>query len=164
MRIHPLWLLPAFVLLFSACQKNDEEANAGQAKISKPLQNSLQHSTSKPTITPATHKPILRQSRAASLGITVEDDKIIIDTKQTKDFFRGIGEKMKHSFQKLEDNLQKERISSPDETGIIVNDTTIQIDLNKTERFMKKWMRSMESVVEELNETMEEIQRSLPQR
>jgi len=107
---------------------------------------------------------MLQQGRAASLGITVEDDKIIIDTRQTKDFFRGIGEKMKHSFQKIGDNLRKERISSPDETGIIINDTTIRIDLNKTEHFMEKWMRSMESVVEELNETMKEIQKSLPKR
>jgi len=152
------------LLLFGACQKNSEEADANGAKISKPLQTSIQNSTPvpKPTITVA--KPASQQSTAAALGITVDDGKIIIDTRQTKDFLRGVGDKMKHSFQKIEESLRREKISSPDETGIIINDTTMQIDLNKTKHFMEKWMRSMESVVNELNKTMGEIKRSLPQK
>jgi len=164
MHTNRLWMLPIFLLFFSACQKNSEETTINKAKISKPLQTSIQNSTpvSKPTMTLT--KPTGQQSTAATLGITVDDGKIIIDTRQTKDFLRGIGDKMRHSFQKIEDSLRKEKISSPDETGIIINDTTMQIDLNKTKHFMEKWMRSMESVVNELNKTMGEIKRSLPQR
>ncbi len=157
MYTHRLWLVPTLLLFLGACQQNNEETDSNKAKISKPLQTSIQNNT-------PVAKPTAKQSTAATLGITVEDDKIIIDTRQTKDFLRGIGDKMKHSFQKIENSLRKEKISSPNETGIIVNDTSIQIDLNKTEHFMEKWMRSMESVVNELNKTMGEIERSLPQR
>jgi len=84
--------------------------------------------------------------------------------KSGKDFLHDIEEKMKKSFRKIEDTLQKERISSPNKTGISINGTNIQIDLNQTKNFMEKWVRSMESVANELNRTMGEIKRSLPQR
>ena len=157
MHKHQLWLLPALLLLLGGCQQNNEEAGSNKAKISKPLQTSIRNNT-------PVAKPTAKQSTAATLGITVEDDKIIIDTRQTKDFLRGIGDKMKHSFQKIENSLRKEKISSVDEAGIIINDTSMQIDLNKTKHFMEKWMHSMESVVNELNKTMGEIERSLPRR
>jgi len=164
MRAHRLWILPMLLLLFGACQKNSEEADAIKAKISKPLQTSIRNGTPVPKPTITVTKPATQQSTAATLGITVDDGKIIIDTRQTKDFLRGIGGKMKHSFQKIEESLRREKISSPDETGIIISDTTLQVDLNKTRHFMEKWMRSMESVVNELNKTMGEIKRSLPRR
>jgi len=158
-------ILFALLLIITACEESPKESAADQATLSKPLQTQLQHSTApaQPTITPAPSQP-QPKTTSQSLGITVDDGKIIIDTKQTKDFLRGIGEKMKKSFQKIETSLQKEKIQSPDETGIIITDTKMQIDLNKTRNFMEKWMRSMESVVQELNKTMGEIQRSLPQR
>ncbi len=164
MHIRMLWILLFSMLFITACQETPKESPANQATLSKPLQTQLQHRspTAQPTITPS--QPQQPKTTAASLGITVDDGKIIIDTKQTKDFLRDIGEKMKKSFQKIETTLQKEKIQSPDETGIIITDTKMQIDLNKTRNFMEKWMRSMESVVQELNKTMGEIQRSLPQR
>jgi len=159
------WIIPIFALLFASCQETSKEGTTDKVNPSKPLQTPIQKSASpakRPTITHAT--PQQPKGAAASLGITVDDGKIIIDTRQTKDFLHGIGEKMKRSFKKIESTLQKEKISSPNETGIIINDTSMQIDLNKTKNFMEKWMRSMESVVNELNKTMDEIKRSLPQR
>ena len=159
------WIIPIFALLFASCQDTSKEDTIDKVNPDKPLQTHIQKSTSRtkrPTITHAT--PQQHRGTAASLGITVDDGKIIIDTRQTKDYLHDIGQKMKKSFKEIESTLQKAKISSPNETGIIINDTSMQIDLNKTKNFMEKWMRSMESVVNELNKTMDEIKRSLPQR
>lgn len=164
MNIQTLWVLLACIFLLSACQETPEEATVDQAQISKPLQKHIQSPapTMKSTITPA-HQQTPKTS-AQAMGITVDDGRIIIDTKQTKVFLHGIGEKMQKSFDKIEAALKREKINSLDETGIIITDTKMQIDLNKTKNFMEKWMRSMESVVNELNKTMREIKRGLPQR
>jgi len=69
---------------------------------------------------------------------------------------------MQSGFKRIEHDLRKEQISSPNETGIIITDTTLQIDLNKTRNFMEKWIRSMESVAEEVDDTLREIEQSLP--
>ncbi|NKQ41706.1 MAG: hypothetical protein HF962_09095 [Sulfurovum sp.] len=155
-------LLSAFLLL--GCQDDSKEQSSGTAVINKPLQAKIQNNSpaQEPTIT--LKNPSQTKSTAKSLGIVVEDGKIIIDTKQTKNFLRDIGDKMKDSFKKIEDSLRKEKIESTNETGIIIKDTKIQIDLNKTKNFMEKWMRSMESIVNELNKTMGEIEKNLPKR
>ncbi len=159
-----LWVLPACMLLLSACQETPKENTADQTQISKPLQTHMQRPS------PATGNTIIPahqqapKTTARALGITVDDGKIIIDTKQTKTFLHSIGEKMQKSFDKIEATLKREKIDSPDETGIIITDTKMQIDLNKTRNFMERWMKSMESVVNELNKTMGEIKRGLPQK
>ncbi len=152
----PIVLLLSIFLL-SACQdeQKPEKEFADKPHISQALKEKIE----KPTVdtNPKEKKMILE-----SLGISVDDEKIIIDTKQTKDFFHTIGEKLKESAYKIEESLRNERVESSDETGITITETTMHIDLNKTKNFMEKWVKSMESVVEELNRTMSDIEKSFP--
>jgi len=159
-----LWILLVSALLLSACQGNPKEASSDPEQANRPQSAQAQRGTpvTAPAVIPV--PPQAPKTTAETLGITVDDGKIIIDTRQTKRFLHGIGKKMKKSFDKIEATLQKEKIDSPDETGIIITDTKMQIDLNKTRNFMEKWIRSIESVVNELNKTMGEIKRGLPQR
>ncbi len=149
------------LLMIGCSDKQDGNAN-NDPVINKQLQTIQKKpiSSKEPTITIA--EPRNPKKGAESVGIIIEDDRIIIDTKQTKEFFKNIGKKMKKSVEKIESSLRKEKISSPNDTGIIINDDKLQIDINKTKHFMEKWMRSMESVVNELNRTMKEIEQSLP--
>jgi len=142
-------------LLLTGCQECDTKTHAETAKISKPLQKKMQQN-------PTPSSPSHQKNSSYGLGIIIEDDKIIIDTAQTKTFLKDIEQKIQNSFQRIEKNLRKEQIKSPDETGIVITDTTLKIDLNKTKNFMEKWIHSMESVAREINNTMQEIEQSLP--
>ena len=157
-----LSLLGLSALLLIGCQDNNTKNTQQTAKISRPLQTKMQRNTSTqmPTFHPSHSTQISTSS--SGLGIVVEDGRIIIDTKQTKDLLRSIEQKMQSGFKRIEHDLRKEQISSPNETGIIITDTTLQIDLNKTRNFMEKWVRSMESVAEEIDDTLREIEQSLP--
>jgi hypothetical protein len=159
-------LLSIVVLLsLVGCQDKPKEPTAASTpKPGTPRQTKIKNSTpaAQPTITLSHPSP--KRTAVPTLGIVVDNGKIIIDTKQTKDFLQDISQKMEKSFKRIETNLRKEQISSPNETGIIITDTSVQIDFNKTKDFMEKWIRSMESVAKEIDDTVKEIEKSLPQR
>ncbi len=111
-------------------------------------------------------KPIQKQRKkeiklSNALDVEVKDGKIIIDTKQTKDFLQSIGEKMRDGLTRVQHSFQKNHIKSQDETGIKITDTSVQIDFNKSRNFMNKWLNSMKSATEEIDKTMNEIDRDL---
>jgi len=159
-----LWILLVPALLLSACQGNPKEASSDSAQANRPQSAQAQRGTPSATPTVTSTPPQTPKKTTKTLGVTVDDGKIIIDTRQTKRFLHGIREKMKKSFDKIEAALRKEKIDSLDETGIIITDTKMRVDLNKTRNFMEKWIRSMESVMKELNKTIGEIKRGLPRR
>jgi len=138
----------------------DSNRQADEPKNKPHISQVLKEKISKPSN--ATQVPRQKMTTAQSLGISIDDGKIIIDTKQTKDFFQNIGKKIKKSVDKIKENLEKEKVDSSSETGITITETTMHIDLNKTKNFMEKWVKSMESVVQELNRTMSDIKKSLP--
>lgn len=151
-----LMIFLLFSILLLGCQDEEIEAESKKAPhISQKLKDKIE----KPMSTTGLKR---KKTTSELLGITVEGGKIIIDTRQTKDFFHGIGEKIKDSASRIEESLKKEKVESPDETGISITETTIHIDLNKTKNFMKKWIKSMETVVKEIDETMSDIEKSLP--
>jgi len=112
-----------------------------------------------PNIDPQTEK----RSTAQSLGISIDDEKIIIDTKQTKEFFKGFAEKIKSGFKNIEQSLKGEKVESKSETGITITKSTMNIDLNKTKSFVNRWIESMSGAIEEIDKTMGEIEQSLPE-
>ena len=148
--------------LLAGCQNDKQTKNQtgyAQSTAGYPTQIKNKHNNSSTkqqtiSITPSNQKN--------PIGIKVEDDKIIIDTKQTKDFLNSIAQKLDNGFKKIENNLRKNSVKSPNETGIIITNNKMQIDLNKSKKFMEKWMKSMENVARELNETMKDIEKSLP--
>jgi len=165
MKVYSVLSLLLAVFLLLGCQESPEEKpQHNRAKISKPLQQTLQQNGT--PVATASNTATPQQQRAAHhlspLGIEVDDGRIIIDTKQTKAFLQEIGQQMNRSLKRIEKNLRKEQIHSAEETGIIITDTSIQVDLNQTRHFMERWIRSMESVAKEIDHTMKEIEKSLP--
>jgi len=100
-------------------------------------------------------------STASPTGIVVDHGRIIIDTTQAKSFLEGLVQKMDHGFKKIEHDLKKNQVRSPNDTGITITQDRIEVDLNKTEKFMEKWIKSMESVGRELDNVFRELDRSL---
>ena len=95
------------------------------------------------------------------VGIIVDKNHIIIDTNQTKHFLETLTHKFDHSFKKIETALRKEKLRSPNETGIIITQDRIEVDLNKTQNFVGKWIRSMEAVGQQLDGIAKELDKSL---
>jgi len=149
-------LLSLFV--FTGCEDNNRQED--ETKNKPHISQALKEKITKPSADIQVKKRDV--TTAESLGISVDDGKIIIDTKQTRDFFHGIGQKLKKGMNNIKVNLKKKEASSSSETGIVVTKTSMHIDLNKTKNFMEKWIKSMESVVQEVDRTMSDIEKSLP--
>ena len=149
-------LLSLFV--FTGCEDNNRQEY--ETKNKPHISQALKEKITKPSTATQVKKRDL--TTAESLGISVDDGKIIIDTKQTIDFFHSIGQKLKKGMNNIKEDLKKKEASSSSETGIVVTKTSMHIDLNKTKNFMEKWIKSMESVVQEVNRTMSDIEKSLP--
>jgi len=90
-------------------------------------------------------------SKLHKMGITMEDGTIIIDTNKTKDFFRGMNQKMEAQMKKLSDDMEKGVVETK-EAGIEVNDQYIHIDLNKTQDLLSEWGKKIELFVQEFDE------------
>ena len=149
-------LLSLFV--FTGCEDNNRQEY--ETKNKPHISQALKEKITKPSADIQVKKRDV--TTAESLGISVDDGKIIIDTKQTRDFFHGIGQKLKKGMNNIKEDLKKKEVGSSSETGIVVTKTSMHIDLNKTKNFMEKWIKSMESVVQEVNRTMSDIEKSLP--
>ncbi len=82
-----------------------------------------------------------------NLGFSMDDGKLIIDTKKAKAFFSELGKNLKDTDKKLEEgNLT---ITKP--MGIEVNKTIINIDINKTESYLNILGKKMEHFSQEFN-------------
>jgi len=64
------------------------------------------------------------------------------------------------NFKQIEQGLRREKLQSPNDTGIVITNDRIEVDLNKTENFVNKWMRSMEAVGKQLDGIAKELDKS----
>jgi len=94
------------------------------------------------------------------IGIVVDKNHIIIDTNQTKHFLETLTRQLDESFKKIETDLRQEKLRSPNDTGIIITQDRIEVDLNKTQNFVGKWMRSMETVGQQLDGIAKKLDKS----
>jgi len=95
------------------------------------------------------------------IGIVVDQNRIIIDTNQTRRFLESLTRKLDRNFKQIEQGLRKEKLQSPNETGIIITKDRIEVDLNQTQNFVNKWIRSMEAVGKQLDGIAKELDKSL---
>lgn len=151
-----LLLLSITMLLSAGSKEASEDSTTQKAHIDNNLRKQLLNPST-------TAKPKKEKTTAQSLGISIEGEKITIDTKQTKEFFKSFTNKIKDSFKDIETSLKKEQVESKNETGITITKTTMNIDLNKTKDFMGKWVKSMEGVINELDKSLGGIEQSLPE-
>jgi hypothetical protein len=151
------------VLVLSGCNHQKEKADfvsQSLQEVATPQSNHAAHSTQmQPSKTVQTIAP--QNAPKSPIGIVVKDDKIIIDTQQTKAFLETLTRKLDNGFKKIEHDLRQNKIQSPNPTGISISKDRIEVDLNRTEQFMEKWIKSMESVGRELDNVFRELDRSL---
>ena len=90
------------------------------------------------------------------IGISTQDDKIIIEPKKTKEFFEQMAKTLEKEAKKFESKAKEINIS---DLGIRSSDTKIVIDVNKTKNFLEKFSKELEGVAKELEEVFKEDQK-----
>ena len=89
------------------------------------------------------------------IGISIEDEKIIVDTKKSRDFFIDLGAKIQHSFEKVMKKRDKNS-SAEEDAGIRISDDKMVIDFNRTKKYIDRWVDTIEVLTDELGHTLDE--------
>ena len=145
----------AILIGLTGCQQKQEDQAAHDAKVAQQAREALLKELK------AKEEAKRKQEKFSKIGIqTTEDGKIIIDTNRTKHYFESIAETWKQKADKLAADLQKGMVDEK-EIGIEVNDTRVSVDLNKTQSFLEKWTKKMESFVKEMDETAKMLEKDI---
>jgi uncharacterized lipoprotein YehR (DUF1307 family) len=148
-------ILIAIILLFSfsGCQDKKEDQAQHDAKIAQEARAQLlkeQEEAKKK------QEEVEKNSKFSKIGITSKDGKIIIDTNKTKSYFKDLAHEMKSKMEKMSEDMEDGFIKN-DEAGIEMNETHINIDLNKTKIFLDNWGKKMQKFVKEFDNIAKEF-------
>ena len=141
------------LLSLSGCQDNKEEQAKHDARIAQEARVQLikeQEEAKKK------QEELGKNSRFSQIGVTSKDGKITIDTNKTKEYFKGLAHQMKTKMDKMSTDLEKGIIKN-EEAGIEMDETHINIDLNKTKTFLETWGKKMQGFVKEFDEVAKEF-------
>ncbi len=94
-------------------------------------------------------------------GIEISNERIVIDTRQARQFLEKLTQKFDNNLKRIEHDLKQNRLKTQNPTGIIVTEDRIEVDLNQTERFMEQWVNSMEKIGRELDSVFKQLDQSL---
>ena len=130
--------------------------------IDKNLLNSVygQPSTNATTTKSTTLKPKVVSN---ILGISVDGDNIIIDTKKSRDILNSLFSDIDKGLGNIEKRIDKQRSHSINDAGIHIRKDQIVIDMNRTKNFVDELADSIDIIVDELNRTVEEMEKRLSQ-
>jgi len=152
---HPLIALSLLSLfLLSACQESQKEHDAQVAQQAR--ERLLEELKAKEKAEQKQEK----KNRLAQLGIQqTANGKIIIDTNKTKSYFYTLKQQITSKIVTMHQAIEKGELQEQ-EAGIEVNQSHINVDLNKTKSFldnlgkkMQGYVKDFESIVQELNNT-----------
>ena len=149
----------------SACQTNGQNPAADHSNLSigsSQDKRSTPHLMKRNPDTIATEKEhnlsgnIANTPRKTDLmramGLEVQEGKIILDTKQSKRFFKALGRELEKSMKQSMAGVQN-RCTKATEIGIRLDKEKIVIDLNRTKNFMEKWEKTLKILGDELEES-----------
>ncbi len=146
-------LIPLMLLLtFSGCQSSEEKAKAQAAHDARIIQQARAELLAELEAKAKAKKEadILKNSKLSQVGISVQDKEITINPEKAKEFFKTIGKRLEEKLQNLTKDLDKGMLEG-EETGVHIDKTKINIDLNKTQDFLNAWGKKMQSFVEEID-------------
>ncbi len=147
-------LLTIFLLFsLSGCQDKKEDQAQHDAKIAKEARTQLLKEQAEAK---QKQEELEKNNKYSKIGITKEDGKIIIDTNKTKSYFKDIAHQMKTKMDKISKDLKKGIVKN-EEAGIEMDETHINIDLNKTKTFLDIWGKKMQGFVKEFDELAKEF-------
>jgi len=88
----------------------------------------------------------------SKIGISTQNDKIIIEPKKTKEFFNNLAKTMEKEAKKLKD---KTKNINENDIGIHTNSDKITIDTNKTKTFLNNFAKELENVANNIEKSIE---------
>jgi len=141
------------ILFLSGCQDKKEDQAQHDAKIAQEARAQLlkeQEEAKKK------HEALEKNHKYSQIGITSEGGKIIIDTNKTKSYFKALAHQMKSKMDKMSKDLEKGIIKN-EEAGIEMDETHINIDLNKTKIFLDTWGKKIQGFVKEFDGVAKEF-------
>jgi uncharacterized lipoprotein YehR (DUF1307 family) len=147
--------LLSLLILFSlsGCQDKKEDQAQHDAKIAQEARAQLlkeQEEAKKK------HEALEKNSKFSHIGVTSKDGKITIDTNKTKSYFKDLAHQMKTKMDKMSKDLEKGIVKN-EEAGIEMDETHINIDLNKTKTFLDTWGKKMQGFVKEFDDIAKEF-------
>ena len=145
-RKHILFSL-ILLFLFSGCQDKKEDQAQRDAKIAQEARAQLLKEQAEAK---EKQEELEKNSKYSQIGITSENGKIIIDTNKTKSYFKDLAHQMKTKMDKMSKDLEKGIVKN-EEAGIEMDETHINIDLNKTKHFLDTWAKKMQGFVKEFD-------------
>jgi predicted nucleotidyltransferase len=90
------------------------------------------------------------------MGIEVGNGQIRIDTQKARSFFEAIERQLSSGMDRgIAKAKEHQERSGVTDLGIHVEKDRIEIDLNKTKRFMKIWGESMKILGEEVEKSLQ---------
>lgn len=104
-----------------------------------------------------------RNEKLSNVGIEMNENKIVIDTNKTKDFFQNLGKTFENKILKFTQDLEKGVVSEK-EAGIKIDESHINIDLNKTKDFLEKWTKKMQSFIKEFDTISKDLDTQTDQK
>jgi len=149
-------ILIALILLlsFSGCEDKEKQA-LHDAKIAQEAKAELLEELKVKEETRIKEESA-KKNKLSSVGISVDNDIIFIDTNRTRDFFQKIGKNIEAKLQKITKDLERGMIDD-NQTGIKFSGEHINIDLNKTRDFLDSWGKKMQSLIEEVDTIAKEM-------
>lgn len=152
-------LMTSLVLLsLSGCQNTKENQAEHDAKIAAQAKAELRAELEEARR--QKEAELQKNNKLGHMGISTDEGKLIIDTHKTKDFLQQMAEKMKDHADKLSKDFEKGVIDDK-EAGIEMNQTHINIDLDKTKSFLENWEKTLESYAKEFNKMTQEYSKEL---
>jgi len=152
------YFLTAFVVLFSfsACQDKKKDTSTHDAKIRADERAKVLAALNAQKAQEAEEqkeKTILEENSKSTLdklGINIQDDNIIIDKNQTKQFFNELKDKMHTQIQEISDEVATS-IEKTTQSGMTM--TKEHIDIDKTKDLLKTWNKKIDDFVHEFDNT-----------
>jgi len=91
------------------------------------------------------------------LGINIENEKIDIDLKQTKNFFENLQKTLEQKSKDINESIKEGKLDLSDSVGIKVNDEHISLDLNKTKSFFENLTQKLNNFVQDLDKSVNDL-------
>ncbi len=136
------------ILLVNGCQNRDEQAKHDAKVAAKAKAELLAQIEANKT---------KKSSKLNQFGIKIDKNIITIDTNQTKNYIKKLGENMQKHIKKVSEDIKKGVINAKDE-GIEMKNQHINIDLNKTKRFFDVFKKNIEEFTEKIDKVTQEIE------
>jgi hypothetical protein len=142
------------ILFFTACQDSKESQAKHDARVAQEAREQLLKEQAEAKKEQEKRE---KSSKFSQMGIASKDGKVTIDTNKTKQYFKNLAHIMKSKMDKMSHDLEKGIVKNK-EAGIEVDESHINIDLNKTKHFLDIWGKKIQAYVNDFDKITKDFQ------